>query len=424
MKKYDVIQTLHNGGRLVIDNEHRKARVYRAGSDDPETARIDTAYSIAAHSSSTGFKLEHDGDITTVTKAPRRDGAYGVDACADLICFYRNTLHMDCADIAADLMHSEETQGAFFNKTMWTAFDEIFPEAPSSDIMWLYYGAARDDEEVHGTPEKTKEHAARLIRQHMEMDVQETQWKDAEPAAEPIAEPVAEPAPTAEERRTANKERREALYAGILADVRNGGYICDTGDGRPYLYTQDPADRDRYTVRRRVPLATMERIARENDVMQWREETGCIYVGVETRGRYVRHRNFSHCKNIADRLDDIANRRVYRCPECDEWITFPDGVGDFYKCPHCGETFDIADAPPVDMWDYFDDALDIEYRCNARREYKSVLLTVAWGGPSIYIDTHSEKVLLRWWTDRAEWDLSTEAATAIDEWAAEGWGCM
>lgn len=499
LKKNEALEILNRGGKIIVNDVYRTARAYARNSDTPETVRYDTAQRIADMD---GYKQERIKDVAfsyVIKKVSVRGGAFGVDACADLIHFYRSTLHMDCADIAADLLHAEETQGAFFNRTMWDAFDEIFPDAPSIDIMWLYYGAARDDEEVHGTPEKTKEHAARLIRQHMDMDAQETQWKDAEPAAEPVAEPVAEPAPvfsaqnaetgeriegtaadrynagvnlwdalrnalrgnwdarnawepvptatdpdgtdaaqiiaraivaemtrerTAEERRAANKERRETLYAGILQEIRNGGHICRRGDDAPWLYAVEPANCHRYKMPRPIPRATMERIAREPDMVCWTEDGKYVLVGSETRGRYVEYRNAEHCREIADRLDAVAAGRVYKCPDCGEWITFPDSVGDVYRCPDCGAVFDVSDAENVGMWDYFADALDIEYRCDARKEYKSARITVAWGGPNIYIDTYSQKVLLYWWTEQAEYDLTTEATDAVDEWAADCWGCF
>ena len=41
---------------------------------------------------------------------------------------------------------------------------------------------------------------------------------------------------------------------------------------------------------------------------------------------------------------------------------------------------------------YFEDALDIEYRVDAQLCYKGAIITVAVGGPSIYVDTFEGEV--------------------------------
>jgi hypothetical protein len=46
---------------------------------------------------------------------------------------------------------------------------------------------------------------------------------------------------------------------------------------------------------------------------------------------------------------------------------------------------------------------------------------VAYGGPTIYIDTDSGDVELYWWNERARYPLSSSARDAVDEWAEEYW---
>ena len=48
---------------------------------------------------------------------------------------------------------------------------------------------------------------------------------------------------------------------------------------------------------------------------------------------------------------------------------------------------------------------------------------VAFGGPTIYIDSATRAVELYWWTDRASYPISRDAADALDEWAQELWTC-
>lgn len=134
--------------------------------------------------------------------------------------------------------------------------------------------------------------------------------------------------------------------------------------------------------------------------------------------------NWNHCRRIAEEADAYAAGEVYRCPECGEILHLPDDVGDKYRCPHCGEVSDLDDLEQLSMWDYLADCLDVEYRCGSDREYRSVQIMVAWGGPNIYLDTASKAVELYWWNESARYCLSDEAVDMIDEWAEEYWGCI
>lgn len=138
--------------------------------------------------------------------------------------------------------------------------------------------------------------------------------------------------------------------------------------------------------------------------------------------------NREHCKAIAERLEAVANGDFYRCPECGEWITFSNnqynGESAEYTCQECGATFDGCDLEAVSFWDYFEGSIyDIEYRLNAEREYKSVRIMVACGGPNIYIDTAAQAVELYWWTDRDEYPIDPNTCNVIDEYFEELFNC-
>lgn len=194
--------------------------------------------------------------------------------------------------------------------------------------------------------------------------------------------------------------------------IHHGGYICWTDDSRPSLYDGD----NHYICG--VPLATAERIARDPDNTKWVELWGGHYVGRYLNKRYQNHSNNSHCKQIADNIADYVSGLVYRCPECGhEFIT----DGEKYRCPECGFTGDMWEFENLGLYDYFENCLDIEYRCDSRKEYRSVQLMVACGGPNIYVDTGSERVELYWWGDRADYPLDRDSVAAIDEWAEEYW---
>lgn len=138
--------------------------------------------------------------------------------------------------------------------------------------------------------------------------------------------------------------------------------------------------------------------------------------------------NREHCKSIALKLEAVANGDFYRCPECGEWIRFDNdqytGESDEYTCQECNATFDESDLEAVTFWDYFEgDTYDIEYRLNAEREYKSVRIMVACGGPNIFIDTAAQAVQLYWWTDRAEYPIDPDTCDLIDEYFEELYHC-
>lgn len=136
--------------------------------------------------------------------------------------------------------------------------------------------------------------------------------------------------------------------------------------------------------------------------------------------------NREHCKRIAQDVEDYAEGRVYRCPDCGEILTLPDDVGDKYRCPDCETVHDVDDLEQQSLYDYFTDCLDIEYRVSGRGrdDFRSVCVMVTCGGPNIYIDTASKAVELYWWGDRASYPLSYSACEAIDGWASEYWSCI
>ena len=133
--------------------------------------------------------------------------------------------------------------------------------------------------------------------------------------------------------------------------------------------------------------------------------------------------NRETCRRIAEDLDAIAFGRVYRCPECGELITIEEGQDVPTHCDGCGADFDETDAEQYSMCDYFTDALDVEYRIGSDREYRSVQVMIACGGPNIYVDTASKAVELYWRTDRAKYYLLSDTVDAIDECFRELFEC-
>lgn len=125
-------------------------------------------------------------------------------------------------------------------------------------------------------------------------------------------------------------------------------------------------------------------------------------------------KNYLRVKGITETLEAIAQGRLYECPKCGEYVE-----DNNLFCPCCGEQVDLINDESgwqqVSMWDYFSDALDIEYIIGGDRQYRGVRVTVAFGGPNIYIDTLKGCVDLYWWDKSASYNLTRAVCDEIDE---------
>lgn len=135
--------------------------------------------------------------------------------------------------------------------------------------------------------------------------------------------------------------------------------------------------------------------------------------------------NRAYCKSISDKLDAIVEGRMYKCPECGEW------VNAYYagqEC-RCGCPINLDGDESHDPWeevtlmDFFEDAYDFEIVCNLKTEYRACRIMVACGGPNVYINTKNKRVELFWWSDTAHYDLATDTCNAIDECMEEYFTC-
>lgn len=101
------------------------------------------------------------------------------------------------------------------------------------------------------------------------------------------------------------------------------------------------------------------------------------------------------------------------------------GRYNFYTCEIADDDTDIDKAECNDdnyesdfdggFARYFENALDIEYRVDSQLCYRGAFITVAVGGPSIYIDTHRGEVVGLWWSDKATADIWRTTCNAIDD---------
>lgn len=93
----------------------------------------------------------------------------------------------------------------------------------------------------------------------------------------------------------------------------------------------------------------------------------------------------AYCENVRDELQAIANGSKHN-----------------------------DDGEPVTMWDYFEDALDVEYTMNSRGEYLGARVYVALGGPNIWVDTREREIGGAWGTARESVYLDEATSNEID----------
>lgn len=142
-------------------------------------------------------------------------------------------------------------------------------------------------------------------------------------------------------------------------------------------------------------------------------------------------RNREHCRRIANALELVACGQAYKCGECGEVVDCEEYAeneelydamtgGGWCECPLCrGE----ARFERVDVYDWLGDVLDVKYMVNDDLTYYAGRVTVAIGGPNVYVDTLSRQVELYWWADRAQYGLSPQACDALDEALDELYEC-
>lgn len=110
------------------------------------------------------------------------------------------------------------------------------------------------------------------------------------------------------------------------------------------------------------------------------------------------------------------------------------GRFNFYTCEIADDDTDINEAECNDdnyesdfdggFARYFEDALDIEYRVDSQLRYRDAIITVAVGGPSVYIDTCAGEVRGYWGSDKATADIWRRTCNAIDDFFEEEFNCL
>jgi rubrerythrin len=219
---------------------------------------------------------------------------------------------------------------------------------------------------------------------------------------------------------------------------RESGYTVELGEAWTFYHTikkdfnepQPEPEQAAAPVRERkiyTNSSTGETTDSATTANQWHRAGDDITVnGVTIHGVAKKSRNDEHdehCRRIARELDEYADGLVYRCPECGHLFTMPENVGDVFRCPECETVADVDDYERQTMWDYFDDALDIEYTIGSDGDYRGVRIMVTCGGPNIYVDTMRRAVELFWWGETGRAPLWSDTVDAIDDYFGEIYAC-
>lgn len=77
-----------------------------------------------------------------------------------------------------------------------------------------------------------------------------------------------------------------------------------------------------------------------------------------------------------------------------------------------------------ELYEYFEDPLDIEFHCDARKRFRSVEVMLAFGGPNVYVDTEDREVKCYWGGSRGSAWLPSKVCDEIEEIFEELWDCM
>ena len=135
-------------------------------------------------------------------------------------------------------------------------------------------------------------------------------------------------------------------------------------------------------------------------------------------------KNYEHCKAIADSLEQVASGDYFMY----DGVLYPIDTEDFSEVKGCrydeendmyimtdGEELFAGDVYPVDILEWLgDDVYDIAYTIGSDKEYRSVRIMIACGGPNIYLDTCTKDVELYWWSESARYPMSSDVVDMID----------
>ena len=81
------------------------------------------------------------------------------------------------------------------------------------------------------------------------------------------------------------------------------------------------------------------------------------------------------------------------------------------------------DGDELSIYDYMQDVLDFEITLDSRMQYTSCRVYVTLGGPTVWVDTHTQTVELRWGGEESRCYLDGEIIDAINDYFEEVYNC-
>lgn len=106
--------------------------------------------------------------------------------------------------------------------------------------------------------------------------------------------------------------------------------------------------------------------------------------------------NFEYCKRVAEELEQYIN----------------------------GEITDKETGETLSIYDYFSDVLDFEFIINSNLTYSAIKVYVTLGGPTVWIDTYTGSVELRWANEKASYFLLSDTVDAVNDYFEEYYNSM
>ena len=343
------------------------------------------------------LKLFHDGTIEvsrvdysfeeyTMTAQAAEKHPFSVAACvAHIRNFHVKLKHQDAPEVMTDLLHCEDVNGSMFNRNMWKAFEIVFPNFPvSMEVACNIYGAAAD---FDGKVEDL-DRVARNIREYGHAIIWEEE--DARRAEEQEAQEQPQEAPQPEPKYYRNCETQETTNSATEAMSWHRAGINVT------VCQRLAADHVRIV---RISGAPQEQPKSEDE------------------------ENREYAQRIAQEVETYYRGHLRRCPCCEAIVERDDWDGlDVFTCPHCNDLDDVGQWEALTLHDYLEDVLDITYIVQSDRQtLDGAKFYVTLGGPSVWLDTCSRSVELRWGGRSASWGLTWNVCEALDEIAQEYW---
>ena len=77
-----------------------------------------------------------------------------------------------------------------------------------------------------------------------------------------------------------------------------------------------------------------------------------------------------------------------------------------------------------DFFEYFEDALDVEYTVDSCGHYRGAEIAVTLGGPNVYVNTRRAVVIGFWGSKKAEAPISRNTSAEIDAVFEEYFSCL